>query len=101
MVISNIYIYIRVKKNRYKFFIIFIMENKIIWFLCLILLSGTIPCANWKEIKDKMVKCADSQAQYDEYIKKIEYWNCVSEWHYNKFMAMTLEESLIPFTKMV
>ena len=44
-----------------------------------------------------MVKCADSQAQYDEYIKKIEYWNCVSEFHYNKFMAMTLEESFIPF----
>ena len=47
------------------------MENKIILFLCLILLSGTIRCANWKEIKDKMVKCADSQAQYDDYIKKI------------------------------
>ena len=74
------------------------MENKIILFLCLILLSGTIRCANWKEIKDKMVKCADSQAQYDEYIKKIEYWNCVSEWHYNKFIDMNLEESFKTFT---
>ena len=55
-------------------------------------------CANWKEIKDKLVKCAYSQAQYDGYMKKIEYWNGVSEWHYNQFMALTLEESLIPFT---
>lgn len=93
----NLNIYIKFKKKRYKFIIILKMENKIILFLCLILLSGTIRCANWKEIKDKMVKCADSQAQYDEYIKKIEYWNCVSEFHYNKFMAMTLEESFIPF----